>query len=89
MLIFQLENGPVLATCAANGYCETPCLRIDGFGCCAPTVRIVSMAMYGTNARVSDIVCLCRRRVHYSPVKESVGVLASGIVHNDSAQTSC
>ena len=32
------------------------------------------MATYGKNARVSDIVCLCRR-VHYGSVEGSVGVL--------------
>ena len=43
-------------------------------GAVRSTVRIVSMATYGTNARVSDIVCLCRR-VHYGSVEGSVGVL--------------
>ena len=43
------------------------------------TVQIVSMATYGTNAEVSDIVCLCCRHVRYGSVEGSIGVFTSEI----------
>ena len=47
-------------------------------GAVRSTVRIVSMATYGTNARVSDIVCRCCR-VRYGSVEGSVGVLVESL----------
>ena len=47
-------------------------------GAVRSTVRIVSMATYGTNARVSDIVCRCCR-VRYGSVKGSVRVLVKSL----------
>ena len=47
-------------------------------GAVRSTVRIVSMATYGTNARVSDIVCRCRR-VRYGSVEGSVRVLVESL----------
>ena len=43
-------------------------------GAVRSTARIVSMATYGTNAQVSDIVCLCCR-LRYGLVEGSVGVI--------------
>ena len=48
-------------------------------GAVRSTVRIVSMATYGMNARVSDIVCRCCR-VHYSSVEGIVGVLVESLM---------
>ena len=75
---------PFPAICGVKGYSEAVGAAIVPF-----TVRIVSMATYGTNARVLDIVRPCRRRVRYGSVEGIVGVLASGIVHDDLAQASC
>ena len=47
-------------------------------GAVRSTVRIVPMATYGTNARVSDIVCRCCR-VRYRSVEGSVGVLVKSL----------
>ena len=54
-------------------------MGIDGFGCCALYGANRIYGTYGTNTRVSDIVCLCRRRVRYGSVEGSVAVLSSGI----------
>ena len=47
-------------------------------GAVRSTVRIVSMATYGTNARVSDIAYRCCR-VRYGSVEGSVGVLVESL----------
>ena len=70
---------PFPATCGANGYSVAPCLLcIDGFGCCALHGANSIYAMYGTNARVSDIVCRCCH-VRYGSVEGSVGVLVESL----------
>ena len=52
------------------------------------TLWIVSITTYGANFRLLCIIFSCRC-VRYGSVEESIAVLASGIVHHDSAQAGC